>query len=40
MLYHGYRRSSPNGREILLDLVRWSRKGWPLVTPGYRPKSQ
>lgn len=37
MLYHGYRRSNPNGREVLLDLVRWSRKAWPVITPGYRP---
>ena len=39
LVYNGYRaRGSVNkGREMLLDLVRWSRKGWPVITPGYHP---
>ena len=38
MLYHGYRRSSPRGREMLLDLIRWSGKtGWPFIRPGTQP---
>jgi beta-xylosidase len=39
LLYNGYRArgSTNNGREMLLDLVRWSRKDWPLITPGYHP---
>jgi beta-xylosidase len=39
LLYNGYRaRGSPHrGREMLLDLVRWSRKGWPVIIPGSRP---
>ena len=39
LVYNGYRaRGTVNkGREMLLNLVRWSRKGWPLITPGYYP---
>ena len=41
LLYNGYRaRGSTNrGREMLLDLVRWSRDGWPVITPGSHPLS-
>ena len=41
LLYNGYRaRGSPDrGREMLLDLVRWSRKDWPVIIPGSRPKN-
>jgi beta-xylosidase len=40
LLYNGYRATgSPNrGREMLLDLVHWSRDGWPYITPGSRPQ--
>jgi beta-xylosidase len=35
MLYHGYHRSEPErGRQMLLDLIHWSRKGWPVIRPG------
>jgi beta-xylosidase len=39
LVYNGYRArgSVNNGREMLLDLVRWTRKGWPVITPGYYP---
>ena len=39
LLYNGYRaRGSTNvGREMLLDLVHWSRKDWPFIVPGSRP---
>jgi xylan 1,4-beta-xylosidase len=38
LLYNGYRRrGSPRGREMLLDLVRWKRDGWPLIQPGSYP---
>ena len=45
MLYHGYRTDpgARQGREILLDLIRWSRtgktRGWPFILPGSRPAS-
>jgi beta-xylosidase len=41
LLYNGYRArgSTHRGREMLLDLVRWSRKGWPVIIPGSRPKN-
>jgi beta-xylosidase len=41
LLYNGYRaRGSPHrGREMLLDLVRWSRKDWPVIIPGSRPEN-
>jgi xylan 1,4-beta-xylosidase len=39
LLYHGYRArgSTHRGREMLLDLVHWSRDGWPWIKPGSRP---
>lgn len=38
LVYNGYRaRGQTNGREMLLDLVRWSRKDWPVIIPGSRP---
>ena len=39
LLYNGYRAHGPpnRGREMLLDLVHWSGKGWPYITPGSRP---
>jgi xylan 1,4-beta-xylosidase len=39
LLYNGYRArgSTHRGREMLLDLVHWSRKDWPFITPGSRP---
>jgi xylan 1,4-beta-xylosidase len=42
LLYNGYRARGPSnrGREMLLDLVHWSRKDWPLITPGSRPAPQ
>jgi beta-xylosidase len=41
LLYHGYRASASDrrGREILLDLVRWSRDGWPVIEHGARPQT-
>lgn len=42
MLYHGYRANpaARRGRELLLDLVRWSRKtGWPVIERDARPRS-
>ena len=40
LLYNGYRaHGSPHrGREMLLDLVHWSRKDWPVIVPGSRPQ--
>jgi beta-xylosidase len=42
MVYHGYRArgSSHRGREMLLDLLRWTRDGWPLIEPGSRPLNE
>jgi xylan 1,4-beta-xylosidase len=39
LVYNGYQAhgSVNKGRQMLLDLVRWSRKGWPVITPGYHP---
>ena len=39
LLYNGYRAHGPSnrGREMLLDLVHWSRKAWPVIYPGTRP---
>jgi beta-xylosidase len=38
LLYNGYRaRGSTRGREMLLDLVRWTRDAWPSIQPGSRP---
>jgi xylan 1,4-beta-xylosidase len=39
LLYNGYRANGPanRGREMLLDLVHWSHKDWPFITPGSRP---
>ena len=39
LLYNGVRAHSPppRRREILLDLVHWSRKDWPVLKPGSRP---
>ncbi len=39
LLYNGYRAHGPpdRGREMLLDLVHWSHKDWPYITPGSRP---
>ena len=40
LLYNGYRAHGPpnRGREMLLDLIHWSRDGWPYIQPGSRPK--
>lgn len=42
LLYHGFDRSDPhNGRLLLLDRIRWDKKGWPYVkggTPSYQPQ--
>jgi beta-xylosidase len=39
LVYNGYRVHGPSdqGRSMLLDLVRWSRDGWPVIKPGSRP---
>jgi beta-xylosidase len=39
LLYNGYRATGPpdRGREMLLELVHWSRDGWPYIKPGTRP---
>ena len=36
LLYNGYRANGPpdRGRELLLDLIHWSRKDWPYIVPG------
>lgn len=41
LLYNGYRAHGPANRprHMLLDLVHWSRKGWPVIIPGSRPKT-
>jgi beta-xylosidase len=41
LLYNGYRArgSTHRGREMLLDLVHWSRDGWPVIIPGSVPIS-
>lgn len=41
LLYNGYRArgASNRGREMLLDLVHWTRDEWPLIKPGSRPES-
>ena len=41
LVYNGYRaRGSPHsGREMLLDLVHWSRDGWPFFKRGSRPQT-
>jgi xylan 1,4-beta-xylosidase len=38
LLYNGYRArgSTHRGREMLLDLLHWSRDKWPYITPGSR----
>ncbi|MFL5893494.1 MAG: glycoside hydrolase family 43 protein [Thermoleophilaceae bacterium] len=35
LLYNGYRANGPpdRGREMLLDLIRWSRDDWPVIQP-------
>jgi xylan 1,4-beta-xylosidase len=40
LVYNGYRASgaSSRGREMLLDLVHWSRDSWPFIKPGSRPQ--
>jgi xylan 1,4-beta-xylosidase len=40
LLYNGYRANGPprRGREMLLDLIHWSRDDWPYITPGSQPK--
>jgi xylan 1,4-beta-xylosidase len=38
LLYNGYpTRGSPGGREMLLDLIHWTRDDWPYIQPGSRP---
>jgi xylan 1,4-beta-xylosidase len=39
LLYNGYRATGPanRGREMLLDLIHWSRDDWPYIKPGSRP---
>jgi xylan 1,4-beta-xylosidase len=39
LLYNGYRANgSPDrGREMLLDLIHWSRDDWPYIKPGTHP---
>jgi beta-xylosidase len=38
LLYNGYRASNPAGREMLLELIHWSRDDWPFIQPGSRPR--
>jgi xylan 1,4-beta-xylosidase len=40
LLYNGYRAlgSANRGREMLLELIHWSRDGWPYIAPGSRPR--
>jgi beta-xylosidase len=35
LLYNGYRATGPpdRGREMLLDVIHWSRDGWPYIKP-------
>ena len=39
LLYNGWRANAPpsEGRQMLLDLVHWSRKEWPFFKRGSRP---
>jgi xylan 1,4-beta-xylosidase len=41
LLYNGFRAhgAANRGREMLLDLVHWSRDDWPSIVPGSRPAS-
>lgn len=41
LLYNGYRASGSTnpGREMLLDLIHWSRDDWPYIKRGSRPQS-
>jgi beta-xylosidase len=41
LLYNGYQANAPKsrGRQMLLDLVHWSRDGWPYIEPGSRPQT-
>src|SRR4051794_3754092 len=40
LLYNGYRAhgESNRGREMLLDMIHWTRDAWPFFTPGSRPE--
>jgi beta-xylosidase len=40
LLYNGYRATNRThrGREMLLELIHWSRDDWPYISPGSRPK--
>src|SRR4051794_15218281 len=40
LLYNGYRAhgASNRGREMLLDMIHWTRDAWPFFTPGSRPE--
>jgi xylan 1,4-beta-xylosidase len=40
LVYNGYSANGPpnRGREMLLDLVHWSHKDWPYITPGSWPQ--
>jgi len=40
LLYNGYRANGPpdRGRELLLDLIHWSRDDWPYIKPGSWPQ--
>ena len=40
LLYNGYRAhgASNRGREMLLDMIHWTRDAWPFFTPGSRPQ--
>ena len=39
LLYNGYTANGPpsRGREMLLDLIHWTRDGWPYIKRGTRP---
>jgi xylan 1,4-beta-xylosidase len=41
LVYNGYRAHGPANRprEMLLDLVHWSRDNWPVFKPGSRPQT-
>ncbi|MGI9067846.1 MAG: family 43 glycosylhydrolase [Pyrinomonadaceae bacterium] len=42
MLYHSYRRRADTfniGRETLLDEIRWSADGWPVINDGHGPST-
>jgi xylan 1,4-beta-xylosidase len=40
LLYNGYRATGApdRGREMLLDMIQWSRDDWPYIKPGSQPQ--